>query len=732
MRMDHPAHFDAMHLSRNFLEKAGSDAMALAILAYLNGGDTQHAAILAREAASDAERNSYSDLQGLAAVALEKCGEIPSALQHWDSALAGPGSKMKWIESALRFAWRAGTDEALSAGERWQKIIESLYSEVPTLQFLRELDQHGWKGKGSLGIKNGKLLGWLWLDTEEKPSLEIDESIRNEFNLILRAQGEIGGKRLYIVNEEAPQKECFLVIKDGSGKPVQGCPIFFSQPALVQSERKQDKRTTILIPVFGDREATLACIGSVLASRKKNRTATEILAIWDCGEDQTLLADLRKLAKRQKIRLIENQRNMGFLASVNHAMSMIKSGHILLLNADTLVHGNWVDRMVAIGEKKNAATVTALSNQAELMSYPSKEEPGIIESLSQTRIMDEAAATLDSEEAAQIVPTGIGFCMLITRRALTRIGGLDGNMLFRGYGEEVEFCLRARDAGMINYGAFNVFVAHRGERSFGQAKKMLAHQNNVVINEKYPEHRQEYRVFMAQDARKQVRQKISFELIKHLGDFDCLELRPWISRNLLPWKREKDPLKDEKSAVLFIKTGPRPEALLRLRAELPVTDMYFNLSEDQDSLNTALGSISFRKVLSYGLGEAALQQAHKAGIREYADVEGAPLERIPIMLGQAGKVLVAPPAGQAAWRQLCGVARANPETGFFVFNLDRLWDGAPRPANIHAVEEPIDWRKMNTEIFLIMDRFCDASSWRKVLQQDGASSLKFCTVALDG
>lgn len=728
---DPPVGFDAMYLSRNFLEKAGPDVMAISILTHLNAGATQQAAILAKDAACNAERTSHSELNGLAAAALEKHEDIDGALAHWDAALEGPGSKMKWLEGALRFAWRMNTESAGKAAERWQKLLENLFSEVPSPQFLHELDQHGWQGKGSLGIKDGKLMGWLWLDTDEKPEFEFDKSRDVNYSLTLKASGETGGKRLYTISESAPQKEFCLLLKDGSGRLIQGCPVFFSPPSLVQSGKKQENRVTILIPVYGDREATLACLGSVLASKKKNRTETEILAIWDCGTDQRLLGDLRKLAQREKLRLSENPRNMGFLASVNRGMSQIKSGHVLLLNADTIVHGDWVDRMMAIGERKNAATVTALSNQAELMSYPSKQEPGIIESLSQTKIMDRAAAQLGDQTALEI-PTGVGFCMLVMRRVLSRIGGLDGNMLFRGYGEEVEFCLRARDAGMVNYGAFNVFVAHRGERSFGQAKKALAHQNNTVIFEKYPDHRKEYRVFVAQQAGKEVRQKISLELIKNFAEFDFLELRPWAARNLLPWTRERKRTQMERSAILFIKAGSRPEALLKITAELPVGEMRFDLTTAPESLGNALRDLNFRKAINYELGEAALQLVKKAGVSEYEEAQAPPLAQLPKTLQAGGSVLGAPPMGQRAWKQLCLLAKENPATSFYIFNLDKLWDGVPRPANIHSVNQEVNWQSLGPEIFLCLDRNCDAPAWQQRLRIQGDANLTFCSVDNDG
>lgn len=720
-----------MHLSRNFLEKAGPDVMALSVLTHMRCGDLREASTLAEDAAHSPIRGSYGELNALAAVTLERAGSLDAALTYWGKALEAPDSRLKWLEAAMRAAWRMGTEEAAECAAKWQKLLENLYSEVPSLTFLLELEQHGWKGKGTLGIFDGQLRGWLWLDRDEKPSFECDTGSELNFSLTLRPTGEISGKRLYTVKEPIPQKEFGIALRDGNGDLIQGCPVWFSPPATAQRQNGPGASLTILIPVYGDRDATLACIASVLASRKKNRTETDIRVIWDCGNDQRLLLDLRRLAQKGKIRLFENPVNMGFLASVNRGMGQIKSGHILLLNADTLVHGDWIDRMMAIAARKGAATVTALSNNAELMAFPSKSTPGKIASLAQTRIMDKAAATLDPDESAIEIPTGVGFCMLITRAALNRIGGLDGTMLFRGYGEEVEFCLRARDAGMVNYGAFNVFVGHRGERSFGAAKQALAYQNNQVIFRKYPEHRQEYGLFLAGNAGKELRRKISLEVTKYLQKFLRLELRPWSQRELQPWKRDKEDSDRDRSAILFIKAGRKPRALLRIVAELPVADMEFDVVKERELLRNALQDLRFGQAANFLPYESALKLLEDIGISGPEAVEIPLVEGMP-QLSAVETICAAPPISKEGWRGLCMLARENPATLFYVFDLDKLWAGVPRPANVYPLEQPSIAAVQNAKHFLLPDNFCDTPAWRQWLQRHGGKHLTFCKAASDG
>jgi GT2 family glycosyltransferase len=59
--------------------------------------------------------------------------------------------------------------------------------------------------------------------------------------------------------------------------------------------------------------------------------------------------------------------------------------------------------------------------------------------------------------------------MAIARSAIDRIGMFDQALFGRGYGEENDFSVRAREAGFRNVLCDDVYVAHLGGRSFGPA-----------------------------------------------------------------------------------------------------------------------------------------------------------------------------------------------------------------------------------------------------------------------
>ena len=158
-------------------------------------------------------------------------------------------------------------------------------------------------------------------------------------------------------------------------------------------------------------------------------------------------------------------------------MTLHPKRDVLLLNSDTEVHGNWLDRLRAAALRFNRnATVTPLSNNAEICSYPYLGE----NNRQQLEVDDETLDRLASIANDQIeleIPTGVGFCMYVRRTCLDMIGLFDVEKFGHGYGEENDLCRRAVAAGWRNILASDVFVRHYGGISFGESKNERVSRN---------------------------------------------------------------------------------------------------------------------------------------------------------------------------------------------------------------------------------------------------------------
>jgi glycosyltransferase involved in cell wall biosynthesis len=83
------------------------------------------------------------------------------------------------------------------------------------------------------------------------------------------------------------------------------------------------------------------------------------------------------------------------------------------------------------------------------------------------------------------VITGVGFCMYVTREALEANGPLDVETFGLGYGEEVDFCLRATRLGLRHLVDDTAFVYHQGGVSFGDHRTEGMARGSSLLHDRY-------------------------------------------------------------------------------------------------------------------------------------------------------------------------------------------------------------------------------------------------------
>ena len=225
----------------------------------------------------------------------------------------------------------------------------------------------------------------------------------------------------------------------------------------------------IIVPVYRGLADTRLCIDSVLAST--NQSAWRLVVINDASPEPEVTAWLReRAAQDSRITLLENRDNLGFVGTVNRGMALSDSNDVLLLNSDTEVANNWLDRIrrAAYGDSK-VASVTPFSNNATICSYPRFCKDNRLPAGYDTARLD-ALCAQTNPGAVVDVPTGVGFCMYIRRDCLAQVGLFDTENFGKGYGEENDFCQRAAKAGWRNLHLLDTFVLHTGGVSFGDSK----------------------------------------------------------------------------------------------------------------------------------------------------------------------------------------------------------------------------------------------------------------------
>jgi len=200
------------------------------------------------------------------------------------------------------------------------------------------------------------------------------------------------------------------------------------------------------------------------------------------------------------IELIENRENLGFVASVNLGLARaVPLGHpVILLNTDAFVPADWASRLTAPLRDPQVASVTPMSNDAEIFGAPLICQPIALDAGDGDAIDARLRAQIAPDAPDIAAPTGVGFCMALSPRWLERLGGFDADF-GRGYGEEVDWCRRSAAAGARHAAAPDLFVEHHGGASFGEEKQALVQAGNALITQRYPGYDQMVQEFIRTD-----------------------------------------------------------------------------------------------------------------------------------------------------------------------------------------------------------------------------------------
>lgn len=268
----------------------------------------------------------------------------------------------------------------------------------------------------------------------------------------------------------------------------------------------------VIVPVYRGVSETRRCIEAVLEHAQ--RELFELVVVNDCSPDPEVVHYVRELAAAGQCTLIENAVNLGFAGAVSRGMEAHPERDIVLLNADTVVNSDWLDRMLRCARSEDRiGTVTPYSNNATICSYPRICVPNEIPSTTSPAELDSMFKRLNAGVYIQI-PVGVGFCMYINRRCLIESGGFDSAKFRAGYGEENDFCLRADSLGWKNVLCCDTFVYHEGAVSFQEKETRLKHQATSKILQLFPDYNDRVSQFLLKDESARCRYNVDLERIR--------------------------------------------------------------------------------------------------------------------------------------------------------------------------------------------------------------------------
>jgi GT2 family glycosyltransferase/glycosyltransferase involved in cell wall biosynthesis len=224
----------------------------------------------------------------------------------------------------------------------------------------------------------------------------------------------------------------------------------------------------IIVCVHNALEDVRACLESIIT----NTHAPYNLILIDDGSDLPTRDFLEQfLISKLNCKLIRNESALGYTRAANLGMKASDAPFLVLLNSDTLVTPNWIDRLLrAILRDDNHGVVGPLSNTASWQSIPELSKNGDwAENKLPAGITADKMSKLIAKYAACIhpqVPLLNGFCMMIRRAVLDDIGYFDEDNFGKGYGEEDDFILRATKAGWHSIIVDDAYIYHAQSKSY--------------------------------------------------------------------------------------------------------------------------------------------------------------------------------------------------------------------------------------------------------------------------
>ncbi len=210
------------------------------------------------------------------------------------------------------------------------------------------------------------------------------------------------------------------------------------------------------------------CLTSIV--RTVQNIAYEIIVVDNGSQDGS--ASMVRQEFPQAI-AIENKVNKGFAAANNQALAVMQGRYALLLNSDTVLAEQAVDKLFRFMEGNPRAAMACGqllnangSRQNSIAAFPSlftlMTNASLLEYLWPSRYPSKRYTYQNPVE----IDSGIGACLLVRKETLDEVGPLDERYFF--FFEETDWAYRMRKAGWKIFHVPGAFIYHFQGQSIGR------------------------------------------------------------------------------------------------------------------------------------------------------------------------------------------------------------------------------------------------------------------------
>jgi GT2 family glycosyltransferase/SAM-dependent methyltransferase/glycosyltransferase involved in cell wall biosynthesis len=243
-------------------------------------------------------------------------------------------------------------------------------------------------------------------------------------------------------------------------------------------------KAAIIIITWNNLKYTQRCIESVLADQTWPNY--ELIIVDNASNDGTVEYFKSLAEKVSRVKIVLNEKNLGFAAANNVGLRYAKgSEFVVLLNNDTVVPHGWLARLLRHARKLDVGIVGPVTNwagnEAKIdVSYTNLDD---MESFAASYVKMHEGMTFEINTLAM-------FCVAMRSAVVDQIGPLDERFSV-GMFEDDDYARRVRQAGYRVICAEDVFVHHHGMASFGKLAdaeyRELFERNRWLYEEKWGE-----------------------------------------------------------------------------------------------------------------------------------------------------------------------------------------------------------------------------------------------------
>lgn len=200
----------------------------------------------------------------------------------------------------------------------------------------------------------------------------------------------------------------------------------------------------------------------------------EIVIVENNSETAEIRTYYEEISRHPRVQVVEYKGDFNYSKINNFGVQYAKGEYLLLLNNDTeVINPDWMEELLMYAMRKDVGVVGAK------LYYPDKtiQHAGIVIGLGAHRTAGHTHYRIPEANVgymgrlcyAQDVTAVTGACMMVSKALYEELGGLDES--FTVALNDVDFCLRVREKGLLNIFTPFAELYHYESKSRGSDKK---------------------------------------------------------------------------------------------------------------------------------------------------------------------------------------------------------------------------------------------------------------------